>query len=168
MDSDDRDSGKRKRDAERGDYGLGANPPGASVHMNDLPKRVNDYYSADAYRKSLSQARENLEFEPDGTVLHIKPLRYTLGLGVPGVLLLTASMLLHVLLKAYGNPFIGASGQDYAGLVRLLAMLTGGIMLIIAWPVKKPLDWTPEKQRELERERQRFHDKKFGGGGGQG
>ena len=161
---DDGRDGKDKDKAEdierdRKDFGLGANPPGASVSREQMERF--DFHQEQFGLFTSENARYDLVDKPDGTIWHIKPMKYTLGLGIPGVLLLLSSMLLQLLIARFGNPFISADGQDYAGLVRLLAMLAGGIMLIIAWPIKKPPGWNVEQQEQYADSKQRAADKRM-------
>lgn len=146
--------GRSENDTQqkREDQGLGSNPPGASVSREQLERY--DMPQEQFGRFSSENTRYDLEFKPDGYVWHIKPLVYTLGLGIPGLLLLLSSMLLHVLIAQYGNPFIGGNGTDYAGLVRLLTMLAGAFMLICAWPIRRPVGWTVEEQQQYEDSKQ--------------
>ena len=153
MDKRNKDSRQEAAPRDRSGYGEGSNAPGASVHLGDL--RLMDYQKSHRMmRHAFEHARDDLVDKPDGTVLHIKPMKYTLGLGIPGFLLLLGACLLHLFIERYGNPFVTAGGQNYRGLVRLIAMLSGGMMLIIAWPIRKPVGWSIEEQEQYEDSKQ--------------
>jgi hypothetical protein len=63
------------------------------------------------------------------TRIHVKPLWATLGLGIPGLLLLISQ----VWFEAWDRQFhLGL--HDYLPWLRLFALLGGGVLLIAAWP----------------------------------
>ncbi|MEZ5337492.1 MAG: hypothetical protein R3F46_04435 [bacterium] len=110
-----------------------------------------------------SEVLDNRFGKPEGFRFYWKPLLLTIGAGLPGLLLLAGAIFLPVLLDVAGMEYSRAGGG--MGLSRLGIAFIGFILLMLALPYYKPSDWTTEVQRELDRERQRFHEKKFGGKG---
>ncbi|MCB1187679.1 hypothetical protein KDL29_10990 [bacterium] len=153
MDKRNKDSRQEAAPRDRSGYGEGSNAPGASVHLGDVSEMDYQEHLNRAW-KGFGTSRGDLVDKPDGTVLHIKPMKYTLGLGIPGFLLLLGACLMHLIIERYGNPFVTVGGQNYSGLVRLIAMLSGGMMLIIAWPIRKPVGWSIEEQEQYEDSKQ--------------
>jgi len=91
---------------------------------------------------------------PYGWRLFWKLPAYTFGAGVSGVLLILAQLLL-----AEGAPLYSLI-PDAAGLTRLGMLIFGAWLLFVACPLYKPADWTPEKQREIDRDRDYFRRKR--------
>ncbi|MEZ5337493.1 MAG: hypothetical protein R3F46_04440 [bacterium] len=152
MDKHHSDDGAVRSQRDHSAYGEGSNSPGASV-SRDQRERF-DYAQEEFARFTSENARYDLVDKPDGLIWHIKPLKYTLGLGIPGAFLLLGAMFMHVLLSEFGNPFVTTAGQNYSGLIRMLAMLAGAMLVIIAWPIRKPLGWTIEEQEQYEDSKQ--------------
>ena len=84
----------------------------------------------------------------------------TIGAGLPGLILVLLAIFLPALLGIAGMELSRAGGG--MGLVRLGIAFAGLLLLMLALPVYKPSDWTPQRDRELESERQRYHEKRFG------
>ncbi|MCB1218740.1 hypothetical protein KDL44_15250 [bacterium] len=153
MDKHHSDDETVRSQRDRSAYGEGSNSPGARVNLGDVGEM--DYPEhLHRLRQGLGTSRFDLVDKPDGLIWHIKPLKYTLGLGLPGAFLLLGAMFMHVLLGEFGNPFVTAEGQNYSGLIRMLAMLAGAMLVIIAWPIRKPLGWTLEEQEQYEDSKQ--------------
>ncbi|MCB1218741.1 hypothetical protein KDL44_15255 [bacterium] len=110
-----------------------------------------------------SEVLDNRFGKPEGFRFFWKPLALTLGAGLPGLLLVLLAIFLPTLMDMAGLALSSAGGMT--GLARLGIAFAGLFLLMLALPVYKPDDWTPEKQLELDRERQRYHEKKFEGKG---
>lgn len=110
--------------------------------------------------RNVTRRHEVRHEQPEGFRFFWKPLGLTLGAGMPGLLFVVLAISLPRVLEAAGMELSRAGGG--MGLARLGIAFLGFILLMLASPNYKPNDWTQAKQRELERERQRYHEKKFG------
>lgn len=92
-----------------------------------------------------------------------RPLHIWLPALVLGVAMFVGSFKVAEILTALGLSMMDADGNDWSGALRLLLTLIGLIVIAIAAADHRPLDWTDETQAQLERDREYFHRKKFGG-----
>jgi hypothetical protein len=91
----------------------------------------------------------------DGCRFFWKHPATTFGFGIPGLLLIAANFPLAAWLG--GSDFERAGGL---GLARLGLILGGALLLFIAAPLYKPMDWTWDKQREEDGAHEYFRSKR--------
>lgn len=94
-------------------------------------------------------------YGPVGWRLVWKPLWMTLCFGIPAWLLIIGQMWEPELNAALGGPL-----GSHNGLVRLAMLFAGAFLLFLAAPMYKPADWTPAKQRDLDRDHAYFCGKR--------
>lgn len=129
------------------------------MDINEIYERAGDRnILADAGRPSRSE--DDYYGTPEGYRLFWKPLPLMLGAGIPGLALLLLAFMLPAVLETQGIS-LKSGVNDFTGIVRLGIAFAAFILLMLAAPLYKPVEWSPAWQRQLDSDREHFRRKQF-------
>lgn len=103
----------------------------------------------------VSPIEDNLYAKPDGYCWFWKPAASTAGFGLPALLCLIGQFFVPALNASCALPPAGS-----VDIVRAVLLFGGFALLMIASPVYRPREWSPQDDEQLLRDREVFRGKR--------